>query len=180
MRKKHSQCWHDSEQHERRSSKARRKGDWLALEPENLPSSPVLPYFSLCFIPARILVDMKEHDCRRPYLATECDDVRACERWRRQILSELTKLVALIQNAGLGEFRIRDMNDDINKKLREKGHWEDRIKALGGPDYRVCPPSESAIPVSSQLALFCLPNSLTFWGARMYFVEENWSKDAGP
>ncbi len=39
--------------------------------------------------------------------------------------------------AGLGEFRIRDLNDEINKLMREKGHWEDRIKTLGGPDYKV-------------------------------------------
>ena len=32
---------------------------------------------------------------------------------------------------------MRDINDEINKLLREKGHWEDRIKELGGPDYRV-------------------------------------------
>lgn len=38
--------------------------------------------------------------------------------------------------AGLGEFRIRDLNDEINKLLREKGHWEVQIKDLGGPDYR--------------------------------------------
>lgn len=37
--------------------------------------------------------------------------------------------------AGLGEYRIRDLNDEINKLLREKGHWEVRIKELGGPDY---------------------------------------------
>jgi len=40
--------------------------------------------------------------------------------------------------AGLGEFKIRDLNDEINKLLREKGHWQDRIKELGGPDYWVC------------------------------------------
>lgn len=45
----------------------------------------------------------------------------------------LTRLFA----AGLGEFRIRDLNDEINKLLREKGHWEVRIKELGGPDYAV-------------------------------------------
>lgn len=39
--------------------------------------------------------------------------------------------------AGLGEFKLRDLNDEINKLLREKGHWEDRIKELNGPDYRV-------------------------------------------
>jgi pre-mRNA-splicing factor ISY1 len=41
----------------------------------------------------------------------------------------------LICAAGLGEFRIRDLNDEINKLLREKGHWEAQIKELGGPDY---------------------------------------------
>lgn len=38
-------------------------------------------------------------------------------------------------SAGLGEFRIRDLNDEINKLLREKRHWEDQIRELGGPDY---------------------------------------------
>uniref|UniRef100_UPI0014451818 pre-mRNA-splicing factor ISY1 homolog n=1 Tax=Epinephelus lanceolatus TaxID=310571 RepID=UPI0014451818 len=51
------------------------------------------------------------------------------------IISEISKKVAQIQNAGLGEFKIRDLNDEINKLLREKGHWEVRIKELGGPDY---------------------------------------------
>jgi hypothetical protein len=32
-------------------------------------------------------------------------------------------------------FRIRDLNDEINKLMREKGHWERRIVELGGPDY---------------------------------------------
>ncbi|KPJ11250.1 Pre-mRNA-splicing factor ISY1-like [Papilio machaon] len=37
--------------------------------------------------------------------------------------------------AGLGEFRIRDLNDEINKLMREKRHWEVQIKSLGGPDH---------------------------------------------
>ncbi len=37
--------------------------------------------------------------------------------------------------AGLGEHAIRDLNDNINKLLREKGHWEKQIKALGGANY---------------------------------------------
>jgi len=44
--------------------------------------------------------------------------------------------MAQIQNAGLGEFRIRDLNDEINKLLREKRHWENRIIELGGRDKR--------------------------------------------
>ena len=31
--------------------------------------------------------------------------------------------------------RIRDLNDEINKLIREKSHWERRIVELGGPDY---------------------------------------------
>ena len=42
-----------------------------------------------------------------------------------------------VLSAGLGEFRIRDLNDEINKLLREKRHWEERIIELGGTDYIV-------------------------------------------
>lgn len=72
---------------------------------------------------------------RRPYLASECDNLQGCERWRQQIIREISKSVTGIQNAGLGEFRIRDLNDQINKLLREKKHWENRIRELGGRSY---------------------------------------------
>jgi pre-mRNA-splicing factor ISY1 len=42
----------------------------------------------------------------------------------------------LYQTAGLGEFKIRDLNDEINRLLKEKYAWEDRILELGGPDYK--------------------------------------------
>jgi len=73
---------------------------------------------------------------RRPFLATECDDLNKAEKFRRQIIGEISRKVAQIQNAGLGEFKLRDLNDEINKLLREKGHWEDQIKELNGPDYK--------------------------------------------
>ncbi|XP_077385435.1 pre-mRNA-splicing factor ISY1 homolog [Festucalex cinctus] len=97
---------------------------------------------------------------RRPFLASECNDLPKAEKWRRQIISEVSKKVAQIQNgastpkrclsvcltrlsdrvcvfaAGLGEFKIRDLNDEINKLLREKRHWEYRIRELGGSDYK--------------------------------------------
>jgi len=71
----------------------------------------------------------------RPYLSSVCDDLGDCEYWRRDIIREVTALVRDIQNAGLGEHTLRDMNDTINKKIREKGHWERRIRELGGPNY---------------------------------------------
>lgn len=73
---------------------------------------------------------------RRPYLASECHVLKEAERWRVQIIREISKKVSQIQNAGLGEFRIRDLNDEINKLLREKVHWERRIIELGGRDMR--------------------------------------------
>lgn len=82
------------------------------------------------------LGETEKHKKRRPYLASECKSLYACEKWRMQIIREIAKKVSQIQNAGLGEFRIRDLNDEINKLLREKRHWEDQIKELGGPDYQ--------------------------------------------
>ncbi|KXZ56754.1 hypothetical protein GPECTOR_1g68 [Gonium pectorale] len=72
---------------------------------------------------------------KRPYLASECRDLVEADKWRSQIVREIGKKVMEIQNEGLGEHRIRDLNDEINKLIREKGHWERRIKELGGPDY---------------------------------------------
>lgn len=72
---------------------------------------------------------------RRPYLSSECKNIPEAEKWRRQIIGEMSRKVAEIQNAGLGESRVRDLNDEINKLLREKYHWERQIRALGGADY---------------------------------------------
>nr|CAD1831743.1 unnamed protein product [Ananas comosus var. bracteatus] len=72
---------------------------------------------------------------RRPYLASECRDLAEADRWRSEILREIGAKVAEIQNEGLGEHRLRDLNDEINKLLRERAHWEHRIVELGGPNY---------------------------------------------
>lgn len=51
------------------------------------------------------------------------------------------KIVCFLNNfyltASLGEYKLRDLNDDINKLLREKKHWDEHIKNLGGPDFEV-------------------------------------------
>jgi pre-mRNA-splicing factor ISY1 len=77
---------------------------------------------------------------KRPTLSSECNNLQECERWRNQIIKEITKKVADIQNASLGEYKLRELNDEINKLFREKGHWEERIKELGGPDYKKLAP----------------------------------------
>jgi pre-mRNA-splicing factor ISY1 len=65
------------------------------------------------------------------------------DKWRQQILREVGKKVMEIQNAALGEHRLRDLNDEINKLIREKGHWEKQIRDLGGPDYAGSGPKTS-------------------------------------
>eukprot|EP00004_Rigifila_ramosa_P028339 TRINITY_DN9586_c0_g1_i1.p1 TRINITY_DN9586_c0_g1~~TRINITY_DN9586_c0_g1_i1.p1 ORF type:complete len:253 (-),score=78.96 TRINITY_DN9586_c0_g1_i1:33-758(-) len=72
---------------------------------------------------------------KRPHLASECFQLDEAEKWRRGLVKEISKKVALIQNAGMGEAKIRDLNDNINKLLREKHAWESRIAQLGGPNY---------------------------------------------
>ncbi len=34
------------------------------------------------------------------------------------------------------DYAVRDLNDEINKLMREKSHWERQIVALGGANYR--------------------------------------------
>eukprot|EP00927_Polykrikos_kofoidii_P079442 TRINITY_DN76224_c0_g1_i1.p1 TRINITY_DN76224_c0_g1~~TRINITY_DN76224_c0_g1_i1.p1 ORF type:complete len:324 (-),score=70.78 TRINITY_DN76224_c0_g1_i1:40-1011(-) len=79
---------------------------------------------------------------KRPKIASEVNTVKECEHWRTDIVRGVAKKIALIQDASLGEHRIRDLNDEINKDLREKGYWEDQIKALGGADHKAAAPKD--------------------------------------
>jgi len=73
---------------------------------------------------------------RRPRMASACKSLRECERWRGEILREISRKVSKIQDSGLTDYEVRDLNDEINKLLREKRHWENQIIALGGANYR--------------------------------------------
>ncbi|KAH7928977.1 pre-mRNA-splicing factor ISY1 [Leucogyrophana mollusca] len=73
---------------------------------------------------------------RRPKMASACKSLRDCERWRGEILREISRKVSKIQDAGLTDYETRDLNDEINKLMREKRHWENQIIALGGANYR--------------------------------------------
>lgn len=44
----------------------------------------------------------------------DCPDLGNAEYYRESIIKELIKKVSDIQNARLGEMRIRDLNDEIN------------------------------------------------------------------
>lgn len=76
------------------------------------------------------------HSDRRPRIAATCKDLRSCERWRGEILREISRKVTKIQDHGLSDYEVRDLNDEINKLMREKHHWENQIVALGGANYK--------------------------------------------
>ncbi|KAJ2810457.1 NineTeen Complex (NTC) component, partial [Coemansia furcata] len=73
---------------------------------------------------------------RRPHLASQARTLDDAEKWRRDVIREISRNVSKINDASLPETHIRDLNDEINKLLRAKNHWEDRVLELGGPDYR--------------------------------------------
>ena len=69
---------------------------------------------------------------RRPYLATLCEDLGEAEHWLREIGRDIRHRITEIQNPNLGEERVRELNDALNKLLRERIHWTRRVAHLGG------------------------------------------------
>lgn len=72
---------------------------------------------------------------RRPKAITSIDSIPTCEKWRGQVLKEISRKVTRIQDPSLSDYQIRDLNDEINKLMREKWMWEMQIRNLGGPNY---------------------------------------------
>ncbi|KAL2886066.1 Pre-mRNA-splicing factor ISY1 [Ceratocystis lukuohia] len=72
---------------------------------------------------------------RRPKAITEVDSIPSAEKWRGQVLKEISRKVSRIQEISLSDYQIRDLNDEINKLMREKHMWEVQIRNLGGPNY---------------------------------------------
>jgi hypothetical protein len=72
---------------------------------------------------------------RRPKAPSTVSTIPLCEKWRGQILKEVSRKVTKIQDESLSDFQVRDLNDEINKLMKEKWGWERRIRELGGPNY---------------------------------------------
>lgn len=73
---------------------------------------------------------------RRPRVASRVTNLRECEKWRGEVLREISRKVSKIQDFGLTDYEVRDVNDEINRLIREKGAWEHQIVALGGANYK--------------------------------------------
>ncbi|KAK8024197.1 hypothetical protein PG993_012263 [Apiospora rasikravindrae] len=71
---------------------------------------------------------------RRPKVITEVDSIPSCEKWRGQTLKEISRKVSKIQDPALSDYQIRDLNDEINKLMREK-HMGPNYMRGGGKVY---------------------------------------------
>jgi pre-mRNA-splicing factor ISY1 len=102
---------------------------------------------------------------KRPHLASECEHLGDAEFYRNQINREITGMIAKIQNPALGEHTLRDLNDEINRKFREKHHWNKRIFQLsnGTIDYNK---TERSARIEE--------------GDVQFLVESNYGKRQGP
>ena len=91
-------------------------------------------------------------------------------------MKEISRKVSKIQDEALSDYQIRDLNDEINKLMREKHMWEVQIRNLGGPNYmrggRVVDEDGREIPgggkgyryVVSSFNASCIAGSLEFRG----------------
>lgn len=111
---------------------------------------------------------------RRPKMITEVTSIPSCEKWRGQVLKEISRKVSKIQEQSLSDYQIRDLNDEINKAMREKHMWEVQIRNLGGPNYmrgggKVFDEDGVEIPGGGKgyryvfMEVICLPVLLGWW-----------------
>lgn len=72
---------------------------------------------------------------RRPKATSTITQIPLAEKWRGQVLKEVSRKITKIQDESLSDYQIRDLNDEINRLMKEKWSWERRIRELGGPNY---------------------------------------------
>jgi pre-mRNA-splicing factor ISY1 len=69
---------------------------------------------------------------RRPLLSGNETSLPEAQKVRRELISKITKAISAIKNPELGELRIRETNDEINKFMKQKHYWELKIREMGG------------------------------------------------
>ena len=59
--------------------------------------------------------------------------LKVAEQWRNILLREISRSITRIQSRNVGsDHQIKTLNDSINDLVREKNHWDNRIRQLGG------------------------------------------------
>ncbi|RUP46593.1 Rab43 protein [Jimgerdemannia flammicorona] len=64
---------------------------------------------------------------RRPHLTSNVNNLGEAEKWRKQVISEVSRKVSKIQDAGLSDYQVHDLNDEINKLIH---YWKIGLRML--------------------------------------------------
>ncbi|QPG75975.1 hypothetical protein FOA43_003361 [Brettanomyces nanus] len=71
----------------------------------------------------------------RPSRTQDVKNASDAEACRKMCMKDINRDLIRINDALTEEYQIRELNDKLNKLMRELRSWEYRIKELGGPDY---------------------------------------------
>lgn len=71
----------------------------------------------------------------RPRNVRSVTTIRECEKWRHDLIREVSRKITKIQDPLLTEAQIIELNDEINTLMRQKYAWEHHLVSLGGPNY---------------------------------------------
>ncbi|WLF81505.1 NineTeen Complex (NTC) component [Lodderomyces elongisporus] len=71
----------------------------------------------------------------RPRNVQRVKSLPQAEKWRSIVLGEISSKLTEINDPSVNNLRIQELNDDLNKLIKDKRTWEYRIKELGGNDY---------------------------------------------
>jgi pre-mRNA-splicing factor ISY1 len=117
---------------------------------------------------------------RRPHLASEVEHLVDAERYRNQIIHEISSKISQIQNPALPEHTIRELNDSINKLQREKYHYNKRIYQLGGLDYNMIEKKRQIEQMGNDDDMNSTPSYYKYYGVAKDLpgVKEHLAKEA--
>jgi pre-mRNA-splicing factor ISY1 len=117
---------------------------------------------------------------RRPHLASEVEHLADAERYRNQIIHEISSKISQIQNPALPEHTIRELNDSINKLQREKYHYNKRIYQLGGLDYNMIEKKRQIEQMGNDDEMNSTPSYYKYYGVAKDLpgVKEHLAKEA--
>ncbi|ODV94805.1 hypothetical protein PACTADRAFT_43670, partial [Pachysolen tannophilus NRRL Y-2460] len=71
----------------------------------------------------------------RPRKVQSVKSIAVAEKFRSLCIREISTKITRINDSSINDYQIRDLNDDLNKLMKEKLSWEYHIRDLGGPDY---------------------------------------------
>lgn len=72
---------------------------------------------------------------QRPRSVKSVTTIKECQHWRNHLIRDARHKITKIQAPVLTEAQILELNETINKLMKEKTAWEYHIIELGGPNY---------------------------------------------